>query len=397
MRRARARVTRKRFLGGLAAGAGAALAGPGLAAGAGPAPRVAAGGASAQPAPQHAPRRAQGGPLHIDIHNHVIPRAYIDAARRDSARLGTRVEDAGPDAVWVMQENGRRIQARPGHFDQPFRLREMDAAQIDVTVESLLPPLLPYWAPADVGAAICRTINDAIAADVAQYPDRVVGMGLVPMQDVAAAIRELDRLVRDLHLPSVLLGCNVNGKNFDEPELFPFFQRAQELEERVYFHPDVPAYPRLDRYYLTSLIGNPLDTSISLTSLVFGGVVERLPDLKLCFAHAGGYAPWIRGRWAHGQEHRPEPKVATSQPFDDAFARLYFDSLIFRTDALEFLLRSVGADHVLLGTDYPADMGRWDQVPIIQGLSFLSQAEKDLVLGGNAARLLKLDQQTQAS
>ena len=127
--------------------------------------------------------------------------------------------------------------------------------------------------------------------------------------------------------------------------------------------------------------------------MIFGGVLERLPGLKLCFAHAGGYAPWIRGRWSHGQEHRPEPKLANGLPVDEAFDRLYFDSLIFRADALEFLLRSVGPERVLLGTDYPADMGRWDQVPIIQGLTYLSQAEKDLVLGGNAARLLRLEPQ----
>jgi aminocarboxymuconate-semialdehyde decarboxylase len=393
----RPRMTRKRFLEGLAAGAGAALTGPALAGAATTAPRAPADRPNAGPASPAAQRRAQGGPVHIDIHNHTIPRAYVEAARRDSTRLGTRIEEAGPGRVWVAQENGRRIQATPSHMDQQVRLREMDAANIDVTVESLLPPLLPYWAPTDVGLANCRTINDAIAADVAQYPDRIVGMGLVPLQDVAAAIGELERLVRDLKMPSVLLGCNVAGKNFDEPELFPFFQRAQELDVLVYFHPDVPEFPRLDRYYLTNLIGNPLDTSIAITSLIFGGVVERLPNLKLCFAHAGGYAPWIRGRWAHGQEHRPEPKTVTSQPFDEAFARLYFDSLIFRPDALEFLLRSVGAEHVLLGTDYPADMGRWDQVPLIQELSFLTPAERDLVLGGNAARLLGIGQRAAAS
>jgi len=334
--------------------------------------------------------------MHVDIHNHTIPRAYIEGARRDSQRLGTRVEENAEGRVWVVQDNGRRIEARPPLVDQQVRLREMDEAQIDVMVESLLPPLLPYWAPTDVGLAVCRVINDAIAEDVAQYPDRIVGMGLVPLQDVTAAIGELDRLVRELHMPSVLLGTNVRGKNFDEPELFPFFQRALELDVLVYFHPDVPEFPRLDRYYLTNLIGNPLDTSIAITSLIFGGVVERLPGLKLCFAHAGGYAPWIRGRWRHGQEVRPEPRVANSLPFDDAFARLYFDSLIFRTDALEFLLRSVGPERVLLGTDYPADMGRWDQVPIIQSLDCLSAAEKDLVLGGNAARLLGLEQPSSA-
>jgi aminocarboxymuconate-semialdehyde decarboxylase len=218
-------------------------------------------------------------------------------------------------------------------------------------------------------------------------------MGMVPLQDVTEAIRELERIVQELKMPSVIIGTHVNDKNLDLPEFLPFFDRAQELDVLILVHPhEVTARQRLKGYYLTNWIGNPLETSIAFASLIFGGVLQRLPHLKICFAHAGGYTPWIRGRWRHGYKVRSEPpEVVLKEPIYEYTERCYFDTVIFDELALEYLIRAVGSDHVLHGTDYPSDMGTWDQVPVINSFQGISQHDKDKILGGNAAALLKLD------
>jgi aminocarboxymuconate-semialdehyde decarboxylase len=177
----------------------------------------------------------------------------------------------------------------------------------------------------------------------------------------------------------------------DQPEFFPFWEAAQSLEALVFVHPhDVIArQTRFKRYYLNNLIGNPLDTSIAVASIIFGGVLDRFPRLKLCFGHAGGFAPWIRGRWRHGQQVRPEARERGAEhPFDDYFGQLYFDTVIHDEENLAYMIRSLGADRVLHGTDYPADMGNWQQVPVIRGFDWLSEDEKAAILGGNALRLI---------
>ena len=329
----------------------------------------------------------------IDIHNHTTPAAYLEAVKRDPQRMGSRIETDSQGRQWLVQGNGKRTYVPPNAVDPELRLREMADAGIDVIVESIRPTQLHYWAEAATAVRVCRTVNDAIAEDAARYPDRIVGMAMLPLQDVQEAIHELDRVVQDLRMPSVMIGTNVNDKNLDEAEFFPFFERARDLDVLVFIHPhDVTAAERLGKYYLKNLIGNPLETTIALASLIFGKVLERLPELKLCFAHAGGYSPWIRGRWKHGQAEHPTPKKALSRSIDEYLRLVYFDTVIFEPDALEYLIRTVGSDHVLLGTDYPAPMGTWDQVGTISGLGALSPQDKEKVLGANAASLLKLNQ-----
>ena len=329
--------------------------------------------------------------MRIDIHSHAVPANYLEAIKRDPKGLGSRLEKDGRGREMIIMGNGRSTQLRPALLDGELRLQEMAAKQIDVIVESLLPPLLPTWADTATAVRVCQIVNDGVAQDAERYPGRIVGMGIVPLQDVGEAIRELDRIVKQLRMPSVLIPTNVGGKNFDEPEFFPFFERAEESGVLVFIHPhEVAAADRLERYWLSNLIGNPLDTTIAQASLIFGGVLERLPKLKICCAHAGGYSPWIRGRWLHGQANRPESKGVISRPIDEYLSRLYFDTVIFNTDALEFLIRTMGCDHVLLGTDYPTPMGDEEQVPVIDAINWLSAEDKAKVLGGNAASLLGL-------
>ncbi|HEY3151609.1 MAG TPA: amidohydrolase family protein, partial [Candidatus Binatia bacterium] len=175
--------------------------------------------------------------MRVDIHSHTAPAKYLEAIRRDPKSMGSRIEknDQGHEAI--VQENGRSTRVRTNLIDPELRLREMAAERVDVIVESLLPPLLPLWAPIAIGVRVCQVVNDAIAEDAARYPGRIVGMGIVPMQDVGEAIRELDRLVKQHHMPSVLIPASHAGRILDEPEFFSFFERAQEYGVLIFIHP----------------------------------------------------------------------------------------------------------------------------------------------------------------
>jgi aminocarboxymuconate-semialdehyde decarboxylase len=329
--------------------------------------------------------------MRVDIHSHTAPAKYLEAIRHDPKSMGCRVEKDDQGRESVVQDNGRSTRVRTNLIDPELRLREMAAEQVDVIVESLLPPLLPLWAPTAVGVRVCQGVNDAIAEDAKRYPGRMVGMGIVPFQDVGEAIRELDRVVKEHGMRTVLIPASHHGKNLDEAEFFPFFERAEERGVLIFIHPhEVAAADRLKKYALNNLIGNPLETTIAQASLIFGGVLERLPELKICCAHGGGYSPWIRGRWRHGQSSRHEAKEVITRPIDEYLGRMYFDTCVFDPASLEFLIKTMGSDHVLLGTDYPTPMMGADQVSLVNQIDGLTAKDKENVLGGNAARLLGL-------
>ncbi|MDE3075451.1 MAG: amidohydrolase [Chloroflexota bacterium] len=331
-------------------------------------------------------------PRTIDVHSHCIPSAYVEAVRRQPDKMGSRIERNAEGVEFDVQDSGRAIRLGPLHHDFERQLADMDQARIDVMAKSMLPPVFHYFAPVETGVRISRIVNEAIAEAAAAHPDRIVGMGMVPLQGVREAMAELDRCAGEYNMPAVIIGTNVQGKNLDEPQLFPFFERARDLGLLVFVHPeDVAAADRLRRYYLTNFIGNPLETTVAVASLIFGGVLERLPDLKICFAHGGGYCVFGRGRWVHGQSERQEAQaVIGRRPLDDYFKLLHFDTLVHDAWTMEYLIKAVGADRTLLGTDYPADMGNWRQVPLIESLEWLSSEDKAKVLGGNAARLMNL-------
>ncbi len=339
----------------------------------------------------------------IDIHHHYVPQRFIDLVRGDPDHYQAVVyrDDAtGLDALATGRTEpinwpgpGRLPAALdPGIFDLAVRLEEMDAMGLDIAALSVMPNLFYYFAEPNLGAEVAAILNDAIQEACAAHPDRLVPMGTVPLQDVDLAIAELERVDRDYGFTSIEIGGSVNGRNYDEPEFDPFFQRAAELDLLLFIHPSAaPGADRLRRYYTANLIGFPVETGICASSLIFGGTLARYPNLKVCLAHGGGITQSVIGRWDHGWEARAEASQAIDRAPSTYFQQLYFDDLCHSDQVLSSLIDSAGCDHVVVGTDYPFDMGERNPRAVLDRQS-LSLDDRSKIESQTAARLLRLDQ-----
>lgn len=321
--------------------------------------------------------------LNIDIHQHFVPEGFFDAVRKDPDTYGVRLE-----GQHFHLRSGLKFRWDDKQRDPKLRLADMDKGRVDAAVLSILPPFFAYGEPAEVGARLCSLVNDGLEQTISVGGGRLIAMGHVPLQDPAAAIAEMEKR----RFPAVQIGSNVNGRNLDAPELLPFFQAAERLGTLVFVHPTpsgIIGADRLKDYYLRNFIGNVTDTSVAIASLIFGGVLDACPKLNICFAHGGGSAPYLWGRWAHGQTVRKEPNVRTTTPVMELTRRLYFDSLTHSPSALRYLIAEAAPGHVMLGSDYPADMGNEWQVEPIEKMGLPDEVTRSM-LGGTAARLLRL-------
>ncbi|MDH4117774.1 MAG: amidohydrolase [Acidimicrobiia bacterium] len=325
----------------------------------------------------------------IDAHAHVVPRRLATAAQAGETRHGITFD---------RDETGRITSATGGPpmalpWPTPLqttaeRVESMDARRVDVHLLSITPTM--HWynlAPAD-GKSLAEETNDDIAEMMAEHPGRFGGLAFLPLQDPAAAIAELERCTTDLGFTGALVGTHVNGKDWDAPQLFEVLEAAVDLDALVFFHPTRGrANPFLPNYHLRNLIGNPLETAIALASLIFGGVLDRLADPKLCFAHGGGYGCLGIARMDHGYEARSEAAGIAQMP-SEYVKNLYFDSLVHGYEALDHVIDLVGVDHVVLGSDYPADMGEPFPVDWLGGHPTLTEEDRRKILGENLAALI---------
>ena len=324
----------------------------------------------------------------IDVHAHILTEEMMSLMRREAPDIGFTLTEVDEHAG-VLQVGS--ITQRPfprGAWDMDVRLRDMDKAGVDMQVLSNCPQTFLYDREPTLTSVLCTIQNDHIAKTVAEYPERFLGIATLPMQDPERAVAELRRAVQELGLRGAQIGSHVEGRNLDDPALEPLWAAAEELGAFILVHPQkIAGGDRLKSFYLKNLIGNPLDTTIAAASLVFGGVLERYPNLKFCFAHGGGFMPYQTGRMNHGWDVRPEGKQFLKERPEVSIRRLYFDTLLHFEPALRYVVETFGADHVLLGSDYPFDMGMTDCVRQVRALE-VPAADRETILGLTAAELL---------
>lgn len=330
-------------------------------------------------------------PRVIDLHNHIATPACQQLVEGLASPLmdpftfyagdETRAYNAAHFAALV-----------PKLTDPARRLEDMERMGVDLQVLSVAPPQYYYWADPTLGKKLARMQNEHLAGLVSGHPDRFMGLATVPLQDVDAAVAELDHAVNALGLRGVEICTNVNGLDLDDRRFRPFFTAVADLEVVVLLHPHgFTQAERLMDYYLTNVIGNPLESTIAVTKMIHGGLFEALPALKLCVVHGGGYLPFYASRMDHAWEQRPEGRhhIPDRRP-SDYLRRIHVDCLVYDQAHLGFLVAQMGADRVVVGTDYPYDMGFYDPVGLIEKAP-LTAEDQQAILGGNAARLLGLE------
>ncbi|MBA4493946.1 amidohydrolase family protein [Paenactinomyces guangxiensis] len=328
--------------------------------------------------------------MRIDIHSHFIPERFIEEVRKEPDRFGIQVEENG-DLEFFNHKEGFKYPLFRTFYDVSAKLQDMEMKKLDMSVLSAPPTIFYYWSDLETTKLVCRIYNDSVSEFVRANPDRFAGMGIVPLNDPDEAILELQRCHDELGLNAIELGSHVEGVQFDDRRFLPFFQKVEELDMLVFFHPYYLGNKKgLESYYLTNLLGNLIDTSVSISHIVFGGLLQKFPKLKLYFAHGGGFIPYQVGRLEHGHKVRAETKLnLESSPTEDV-RKLIFDTITFNPEALKFLIETQGEDRVVLGTDFPFDMGDEDPISLINSVKGLSVSQKRKIFGENAARLLKL-------
>jgi aminocarboxymuconate-semialdehyde decarboxylase len=328
--------------------------------------------------------------LRVDIHCHYLnTEVAAKVAHLDPGQYEPSVRYAN---ALTREVNVRQMKERsPKLTDIALRLKDMDRMGIDIQAVSPAPNQTYYWTDPGVGAELARALNERIAEIVAQHPDRFVGLGTIPLQSVDLAVRELSHCVKTLGLRGVEINPSVNGLDLSDKrlDLERFFAKVQELDVLIFMHPvGFTQGERLLDHYFNNVIGNPLETTVAASHLIFDGVMQRYPKLKIVLPHGGGYLAHYWARMDHAWRARPDCRTVLKRKPSHSLQQFYFDTITFDHGMLRQLVERFGADHVLLGTDYPYDMGMEHPVEFTD---FLPAAQKKQIQGANAARLLKID------
>ena len=336
--------------------------------------------------------KKKGKSLRVDIHCHYLNTEV--AAKVAHLNPGQHEPSVVFANALTREVNVKQMKDRaPKLTDIELRLKDMDKMGIDVQAVSPAPNQTYYWTDPGMGAELSRSVNERIAEIAGKWPERFVGLGTVPLQDVSLAVAELDHCVKKLGLRGVEINPSVNGMDLPDARLGleKFFAKVQELDIIIFVHPiGFTQGERLLDHYFNNVIGNPLETTVAASHLIFDGVMERFPKLKIVLPHAGGYLAHYWARMDHAWKARPDCRTVIKKKPSTYLEKFYFDTITFDRGMLKHLVERFGADHVLLGTDYPYDMGMEHPVDFIGGAPGLAAKDKEQIMGSNAARLLKL-------
>lgn len=333
----------------------------------------------------------------IDLHTHILPKTWPDLQKRYGYGGFISLDHLDPCRATMRIDGKPFREIHDNAWSPERRIEDCDRAGVGMQVLSTVPVMFSYWARPQDGLDLSRLLNDHIAEVISNYPKRFTGLGTLPLQKPGLAVQELERCVRELKLPGVQIGTHVNGLNLDDPTLFPVFEAAESLGAAIFIHPwDMLARERMEKYWLRWLVGMPAETAIAACSLIFGGVLDRLPKLRVCFAHGGGSFPGTIGRIDHGYNVRPD-LVAVNQPASprEYVNRCYVDSLVHDPVALRYLLDLMSAERIALGSDYPFPLGEAHPGSLIESLPDLTPGERDRMLFGTAREFLALDKVVQ--
>lgn len=332
--------------------------------------------------------------LKIDCHAHILPETWPSLKDKYGYGGFIYLDHYAQGKARMMRDDGTFFRdITDNTWSATAILTDMDQHQVDVMVLCTVPVLFNYWAQADHGADWSRFLNNHLHSVVTNHPQRFVGLGTLPMQNVSLAVRELQYCVTELGFPGVQIGSNINGRNLDDPEFFALWEAAQSLGASIFVHPwEMFGSERLARYFQQWLVGMPAETTLAITSMIFGGVFDAFPDLKVMFAHAGGSFPFTLGRINHGYHARPDLcNVHNIKEPQSYIGRFWVDSITHNADALRFLLSLMGPDKIAYGTDYPFPLGDLEHGAFIQGMTDLSDITKQKLFQDTICTFLSLD------
>lgn len=331
--------------------------------------------------------------MKVDLHTHILPDSWPDLRERFGDRRFPHVDHYAPCCARILIEGEGKREVKENLWSPAKRVEECDACGVTVQALSTMPLMFSYWAKPEDAYDLSKLLNDHIAGVVAEHPRRFVGLGTLPMQAPDLAARELERCVRELGMPGVQIGTHVNDWNLSEPALFPVFECAEKLGAAVFVHPwDMMGKERMPKYWLPWLVGMPAETSLAICSVIFGGVLERLPQLRIGFAHGGGSFAGTIGRIRHGFAVRPDLCAVDNNVAPERYlGRFYVDSLVHHAEALRFLIQLIGENRIALGSDYPFPLGEAKPGALIESMADLSRETKDRLLYGTALEFLALD------
>jgi aminocarboxymuconate-semialdehyde decarboxylase len=327
----------------------------------------------------------------VDIHTHILPQDIPDFGRRFGYGGFIHLDHHKPGCARMMKDDRFFREVEANLWDPKARLSECDRHHVHVQVLSTVPVMFSYWAKPKDTLNMAMFLNDHIAGIVDQFPKRFIGLGTLPMQDIELSIRELERCKR-IGLRGVQIGTHVEGLNLGEPRLFPLFQACEELGMAVFVHPwDMLGKERTEKYWSPWLVAMPVETTLAITSMIFSGLFQKLPKLRVAFAHGGGSFPGTIGRIQHGFDVRPDLcAVDNAVPPREHLGKFWLDSLVHDPAMLQHIVNLCGADKVALGTDYPFPLGELEPGQLVRSMPW-DDRQKEQVLSGAALQWLDLE------